>query len=65
MRICGSSDGEGIGGDWNEDDADALGVRDRLAAQPGTAVGTSGDTYVTDGNDFLIQVAASPDTANR
>ena len=53
-----------IGGGWNEDDADALAVRDRLAAQPGTPIGTTGDRYVTDGNDYLIQVAASPQTAD-
>jgi hypothetical protein len=64
IRLCCISDGQLIGGDWNEDDADALAVRERLAAQPGTPVGTSGDTYVRDGNDFLIQVAASPDTAD-
>jgi CheY-like chemotaxis protein len=64
IRMCCISDGQVIGGDWNEDDADALAVRDRMAAQPGTPVGTSGATYVTAGNDFLIQVAASPDTAD-
>jgi CheY-like chemotaxis protein len=64
IRMCCISDGQVIGGDWNEDDADALAVRERLAAKPGTSVGTSGDTYVTDGNDFLIQVAASPETAD-
>ena len=61
--MCCISDGQVIGGDWSEDDADALAVRERLAAQPSTQVGASGDTYVTDGNDFLIQVAASHDTA--
>ena len=40
IRMCCISDGQVIGGDWNEDDADALAVRDRLAAQPGTPVGT-------------------------
>src|SRR5206468_12092975 len=64
IRMCCISDGKVIGGDWNEDDADALAVRDRLAAQPGTSVGNSGATYVTDGNDFLIRVAAGPDTAD-
>ncbi len=64
LRMCCISDGQVIGGDWNEDDADALAVRERLAARPGTPVGVSGDTYVVDGNDFLIQVAASEDTAN-
>jgi hypothetical protein len=64
IRMCCISDGKVIGGDWNEDDADALAVRDRLAARPGTSVGTSGDTYVTDGNDFLIQVGAGPETAD-
>lgn len=64
MRMCCISDGKVIGGDWNEDDADALAVRDRLAAQPGTSVGMSGDRYVTDGNDFLIEVAAGPDVAD-
>jgi CheY-like chemotaxis protein len=65
IRMCCISDGQVIGGDWNEDDADALAVQKRLGAQPGTPVGTSGDTrYVTDGNDFLIQVAASPETAD-
>ena len=63
IRMCCISDGQVIGGDWSEDDADALAVRERLAAQPSTQVGASGDTYVTDGNDFLIQVAASHDTA--
>src|SRR6202011_1952432 len=63
--LCCISDRQVIGGDWNDDDADALLVRDRLAAQPGTSVGASGDTKdVTDGNDFLIQVAAGPDTAD-
>lgn len=64
VRLCCISDGHVIGGDWNEDDADALAVRDRLAARPGTEVATSGVTYVTDGNDFLIQVAAGPDCAD-
>src|SRR5712691_8512246 len=64
IRMCCISDGQVIGGDWNEDDADAVAVRDRLAAQPGTPVGTSGATYVTDGNDFLIQVPAGQDTAD-
>jgi CheY-like chemotaxis protein len=64
IRMCCISDGQVIGGDWNEDDADALAVRDRLAARPGTRAGTGGDTYVTDGNDFLIQVAAGPETAD-
>jgi CheY-like chemotaxis protein len=64
IRMCCISDGKVIGGDWNEDDADAIAVRDRLAARPGTPVGTGGDTCVTDGNDFLIQVAAGPDTAD-
>jgi len=64
VRMCCISDGQVIGGDWNEDDADAVAVRDRLAAQPGTPVGTSGATYVTDGNDFLIQVPAGQDTAD-
>jgi len=65
VRICCISDRQVIGGDWNEDDAEALAVRDRLAARPGTPVGTDGETsYVTDGNDFLIQVAAGPDTAD-
>jgi hypothetical protein len=64
VRMCCISDGQVIGGDWNEDDADALAVLDRLAAQPGIPVGTSGDTYVTDGNDFLIQVAAGSETAD-
>jgi CheY-like chemotaxis protein len=64
IRMCCISDGQVIGGDWNEDDADALAVRERLAAKPGAPVGTSGDTYVTDGNDFLIQVAASDETAD-
>ena len=36
VRICCISDRQVIGGDWNEDDADALAVRDRLAAQSGT-----------------------------
>ena len=63
IRMCCISDGQVIGGDWNEDDADAIAVRDRLAAQPGTAVGSGGDTYVRDGNDFLIKVAAGPDNA--
>jgi hypothetical protein len=64
MRLCWISAGQVIGGDWNDDDADALAVRDRLAAQPGTPVGSSGDTYVTDGNDFLIQVADGSETAD-
>jgi hypothetical protein len=64
VRLCRISDGQVIGGAWNDDDADALAVRDRLAGQPGTPVGTSGDTYVTDGNDFVITVAAGPDTAD-
>jgi CheY-like chemotaxis protein len=64
IRLCCISDRQVIGGDWNEDDADALTVRDRLAAQAGTPVGNNGDSYVTDGNDFLIQVAASEDTAD-
>jgi hypothetical protein len=64
VRMCCISDGQVIGGDWHEDDADALALRDRLAAQPGTPVGNGGDTYVTDGNDFLIQVAADDDTAD-
>jgi CheY-like chemotaxis protein len=64
VRMCCISDSQVIGGDWNEDDADALAVRDRLAAQPGTAVGSDGVTYMTDGNDFLIQVPAGPDTAD-
>ena len=62
VRLCCISDGQVIGGDWNEDDADALAVRDRLAARSGTPGGASGDTYVTDGNDFLIQV--NKDTVN-
>jgi CheY-like chemotaxis protein len=57
IRMCFISDGQVVGGDWNEDDADALAVRDRLAAQPGTPVGAGDDTYVRDGNDFLIRVA--------
>jgi CheY-like chemotaxis protein len=64
VRLCCISDGQVIGGDWNEDDADALAMRDRLGAQPGTEVGADGTKYVTDGNDFLIQVAASPETAD-
>jgi CheY-like chemotaxis protein len=64
IRMCCISDGQVIGGDWNEDDADALAVRDRLAAQPTTEAGATGVTYVRDGNDFLIQVAASPETAD-
>jgi len=64
VRMCCISDGQVIGGDWNEDDADAVAVRQRLAAKPGTPVGSSGDSYVTDGNDFLIQVAAGPETAD-
>lgn len=60
IRMCCISDGQVIGGDWNEDDADAVAVRQRLAAKPGTPVGSSGDSYVTDGNDFLIQVADRP-----
>jgi len=64
IRMCCISDGQVIGGDWNEDDADAVAVRQRLAAKPGTPVGSSGDSYVTDGNDFLIQVAAGPETAD-
>jgi hypothetical protein len=64
VRMCCISDGQIIGGDWNEDDADALAVRERLAAESGTPVGSGGDTYVTDGNDFLIQVAGSPETAD-
>jgi CheY-like chemotaxis protein len=63
IRMCAISDGQVIGGDWNEDDADALAVRSRLAARASS--GVSGDTsYVTDGNDFLIQVAAGPETAD-
>jgi len=63
IRMCAISDGQVIGGDWNEDDADALAVRSRLAARASTGAG--GDTsYVTDGNDFLIQVAAGPETAD-
>src|SRR5262245_28155489 len=64
IRMCCISDGQVIGGDWNEDDADALATRERLAAKPTTAVGTTGASYVTDSNDFLIQVPASPDTAD-
>ena len=64
IRMCCISDGQVIGGDWNEDDADAVAVRQRLAAKPGTPVGSSGDSYVSDGNDFLIQVAAGPETAD-
>ena len=65
VRMCCISDGQIIGGDWNDDDAAALAMRDRLAARPGTPVGTSGDThYVTDGDDFLIQVVAGPDAAD-
>jgi len=64
IRLCCISDGQVIGGDWNEDDADALATLRRLASRPGTPVGTSGDTYVTDGNDFLIQVAAGSETAD-
>jgi hypothetical protein len=64
VRMCCISDGQIIGGDWHADDADALALRDRLAAQPGTPVGNGGDSYVTDGNDFLIQVAADHDTAD-
>jgi CheY-like chemotaxis protein len=64
IRMCCISDGQVIGGDWNEDDTDAIAVRKRLGAQPGTPVGANGDTYVTDANDFLIQVAAGPDTAD-
>ena len=64
IRMCCISDGQVIGGDWNEDDADALATRDRLAAQPGTPVGSSGDSFVSSGSDFLIQVPAGPDTAD-
>jgi CheY-like chemotaxis protein len=64
IRVCWISGGNVIGGDWNEDDADALSVRNRLAALAGTPIGASGDSYVRDGNDFLIQVAANSDTAD-
>lgn len=63
IRMCAISDGQVIGGDWNEDDADALAVRTRLAARASTGAG-SDTSYVTDGNDFLIQVAAGPETAD-
>src|SRR5215471_1121433 len=56
IRMCCISEGKLIGGDWNEDDADALAVRDRLAAQPHTPVGSDGDWYVAEGHDYLIHV---------
>ena len=64
IRMCCISDGQVIGGDWNEDDADALAVRARLGARPGTPLGTSGATSVVDGTDFLIQVPAGPEAAD-
>jgi CheY-like chemotaxis protein len=63
VRLCAIADGQLIGGDWNEDDPDALAMHARLAAQPGTPAGPDGTRYITDGTDFLIHVAASPDTA--
>jgi CheY-like chemotaxis protein len=64
IRLCCISDGLVIGGDWNEDDADALAMRERLGAQATTAVGPSGATCATEGNDFLIQIPASAETAD-
>ena len=38
-------------------------LADRLAAQPGTAIGERGDRYAVDGNQLLVDVAADETTA--
>jgi len=38
-------------------------LADRLAAQPGTAIGDRGDRYAVDGNQLLVDVAADETTA--